>query len=350
MSLRSDSWAFPQRVLLVAAILVLLLLVARLADVLVLVFGSIVVACAIAAGARPLQRRWGLSRRMAVLATLAAVAAAVALFGALVGDAVAQQVAELSERLPQALKHARTALEKGPLGRQLVNVLANLPDELGASRLASMMNLTLGAVGGVLLMMVLGFYLAADTGTYRDGLVRLVGPRHRSALHEALDAAAHALTRWLLGQAVSMVFLGATTTIGLLVLGAPLPLALGLITGLLAFVPLIGAIVAGVLSTLAAFTAGPSIALYVALMFVALQQVEEYLLVPLVQRWAVSLPPPLGLLAAVVFGVLLGPLGVVFATPLMVVSVALTQQLYIERVLERLERPRQRPAQDRRSV
>ena len=344
MADRASSSSFAQRVLLVATTVVLALLLARLADVLVLVFGSIVLACAMSAAARLLQRGLHCSRKLAVPLALAAVAALLALAGWLVGDSIGRQMEELRQRVPQALASARQVMENDPLGRQFVDLLRDLPGQVDAVRLASMMNATLGALGSLLLMLVVAVYLALSPGTYVDGLVRLVPPSHRAAARSALDAAGHALTRWLLGQGISMLFLGGATTLGLLALGAPLPLALGLITGLLAFVPLIGALVAGALSVLAAFTAGPSMALYVLLLFVVLQQAEEYLLLPFVQRWAVALPPALTLLAAVVFGVLFGPLGLVFATPLMVVCVVMTKRLYVRGVLEQPQ-PANAPAE-----
>lgn len=330
----ANSWSFPQRVLLVVSTVVLVLLLARLADVLVLVFGSIVLACAFSAVARLLQRGVHCSRKLAVPLALAAVTALLVLAGWLVGDSIGRQMEELRQRVPQALESARRAMSADALGRQFVDLLRDLPEQMDATRLAGMMNATLGALGSLLLILVVAVYLALSPGTYVDGLVRLVPPSHRDTARGALDAAGHALTRWLLGQGISMLFLGGATTLGLLALGAPLPLALGLITGLLAFVPLIGALVAGALSVLAAFTAGPSMALYVLLLFVALQQAEEYLLLPFVQRWAVSLPPALTLLASVVFGVLFGPLGLVFASPLMVVCMVLTKRLYVRGLLE----------------
>ena len=111
----------------------------------------------------------------------------------------------------------------------------------------------------------------------------------------------------------------------------PLALALGVIAGLFEFVPFFGPIAAGLLAVLVAFAQGPSEALYVALLFVGLQQLEGSVLVPLVQRWTVSLPPVLGLLAVVLFGTLFGPLGVLVGTPLMVVGMVLVQTLYLHR-------------------
>ena len=83
-----------------------------------------------------------------------------------------------------------------------------------------------------------------------------------------------------------------------------------------------------------AFAQDPTTALEVALLFFAIQQVEGNLLVPLVQRWAVRLPPLLGIAGVVVFGALFGVAGIVFGTPLVVVGMVLVRRLYVEQALE----------------
>lgn len=131
-----------------------------------------------------------------------------------------------------------------------------------------------------------------------------------------------------------MLFVGTSTAIGLALLGIPLALTLGLLAGALAFIPFFGPIASGVLAVLLAFMQGPDQALYVAVLCVLIQQVEGNVLMPLVQRWAVELPPVLGITAAVIFGLLFGLPGVVLASPLMVVAMVLVRKLYVEGVLE----------------
>jgi predicted PurR-regulated permease PerM len=109
---------------------------------------------------------------------------------------------------------------------------------------------------------------------------------------------------------------------------------LGLVAGLLEFVPFFGPVVAGLVAVLVAFPMGPQMALYVALVMLAVQQLENHLLLPLVQRWAVELPPVLALGAVLVFGTLFGIPGVVFGTPLMVLAMVLVRMLYVEQTLE----------------
>jgi len=102
----------------------------------------------------------------------------------------------------------------------------------------------------------------------------------------------------------------------------------------LEFIPFVGPIVASVPGILMGFTQGPQEALYVALLYLAINQVEGNVIMPMVQKWAVALPPALGILSVVGFGTLFGIAGVLFAVPLMVVAMTLLQELYVKRVLE----------------
>ena len=121
----------------------------------------------------------------------------------------------------------------------------------------------------------------------------------------------------------------------LAVLGMPLAMSLGVVAGILEFIPVIGPILAAVPGVLLAFSKGPEMALYVTLVYIAVQQIESNVITPLVQRWAVRLPPVIGLLAVVACGLLFGVLGVVFAMPIAVVVMVMVKKLYVEDTLER---------------
>jgi predicted PurR-regulated permease PerM len=326
---------FASRVLIVAAVALLALLAWRLLDLFALVFGAIVAAVALRAMAALLERRARVDHRLSLLLAVLLIVGVVAGIVMAVGQPLGEQIDLLRERLPQAVNQFIVWLGSHRVGVSLLQVWQETRgDGVPWARLASYAGLTLGAVGSFGLMLVMAIFLAAEPDTYRRGLLRLMPPALRPRLDDALQAAGDGLRGWLKGQALSMLYVGTTTTIGIALIGAPLALALGLVNGLLAFVPYIGAIFGGLLAVLVAFIDGPRTALYVALLMVAIQQVESHLVQPLVQKWAVSLPPVLGLVAAVVFGVLFGALGVLLATPLMVVTMVLVQRLYVEGVLE----------------
>lgn len=332
--------SFITKTLIVAAAVSLLVLTWLLADVFILVFGSIVLGAALHGMACQMHRRLKVPRKLSVAVTLLVVIAVLGMVGWFIGDALAEQMVSIRERLPQALRQLQQWLAQMPMGRQILDMVQDLREAgLTFPELASAAGLTLGALGSALLTLILAVYLAADPGLYVGGLVKLVPPSRRPPVARALRESGRGLTRWLVGQGISMAFLGVTTMIGLFAIQAPLALALGLITALLCFVPFFGAVAAGVISVLVAFTAGPDTALYVAILFLAIQQLEEYLVTPFVQRWAVALPPAMTLVSTLVFGILFGPLGVVFATPLMVVVMILVNRLYVP-ALEAADRQR----------
>jgi predicted PurR-regulated permease PerM len=306
-----------------------------LSDVLLLLFGGVIVAVALQAAAQPLQRYLHLSQRLSVAFAVVASLVAIGVGSWLIGDRLVEQAGDLRQRLPDALT-ALTEWARGhPVGAALLGIwdTANAGD-VPWDRVANAATRTLGAIGTIGLVLVVGVYLAADPQLYRRGMVRLVPPAYRQRIDGALSASGEALGRWLLGQGISMLFVGSATALGLALLGVPLAVTVGVIAGALAFVPFFGPIAAGILAVLLAFTQGPTQALYVAGLSILIQQIEGNLLMPVVQRRAVALPPVLGIIAAVVFGLLFGLSGVILATPLMVVVMVLVQKVYVEGVLE----------------
>lgn len=320
----------------VVAVVLLLALLWELREPAMLVFGAVLFAASLRALADPLAARSGLSPRKAVVLVLLATLLLLAAGLWLIGAPLSEQFGDLRRQLPQAWQAVRGWLERSPVGPWLLS----LGDDLRAgalpwSNIASLASRTLQAIAGLVLILLMGLYLALDVALYRNGLVRLFPPARREAVGAALDAAGQALSRWLLGQLVAMAAVGITVAVALLLLGMPMALALGLIAGLLEFVPFFGPIASGALAVLVGFGQGPQQALYVGLVFLAIQQLEGNLLVPLVQRWAVDLPPALAVASVLVFGSLFGAGGVVFGTPLMVVAMVLVQRLYVEGTLER---------------
>lgn len=314
---------------------VLVLLAWKLADVLLLLFGAVIVAVALRVLAAPLEKYLRLSPRLAVTASVIASLILIVLGSWAIGDRLIEQTEDLRKRIPEALT-ALTAWARGhPLGAALMDLGEGASaSDVPWARVANVATQTLGAVGSIGLLTVIGVYLAADPAMYRKGLVRLVPADYRPRIDAALLASGQALSRWMLGQGISMLFVGSATAIGLALLGMPLAGTIGLIAGVLAFIPFFGPIASGLLAVLLAFMEGPTQALYVAVLCVLIQQIEGNLLMPFVQRWAVELPPVLGITAAVIFGLLFGLPGVILATPLMVVVMVLVQKLYVEGVLE----------------
>jgi predicted PurR-regulated permease PerM len=290
-------------------------------------FGGLLLAVGLRALADLLARHTPLRAPLALPAAVASILLVVGVLVWWIGDALASQFDQLVRQLPVAVTALRDWLAKTGLGRVALGSLGSI-DAAAVAKLIGAALTTLGAVANVLLLLVLGIYLAADPGLYHRGVLRLLPARLRP---EALSSAAVALRNWLGGQLVAMVVVGAVTGVGLVLLDVPLALSLATIAALLEFIPFFGPILAAIPAILIAFGHDPVTALYVALLYLGIQHLEGYVLMPLVQRWAVALPPALGALSVVVFGVLFGLPGVLFGVPLAIVGLVFVRELVLER-------------------
>jgi len=329
--------AFTYRALIFVGIVALVVLAWRLADVLIIVFGGIILAATLRALTNFTVRHTPLSDHLALAVVILLLVALIAFAVWLVGAQVSTQLQELFKLLPDAVGRTRAWLEGLPIGKQLLNFMASAKEEGSGSLsgVAKVASGTFSALTDALVMIFLGLYLAADPDLYRRGVLHLVpvGGRKRALL--ALDASGEALRKWLMGQLAAMVAVGCLTFAGLSLLGIPLASALALIALMLEFIPFIGPILSGVPAVLVAFTVGPTEAFYVVLLYLAIHQIEGNVIMPIVQKWAVKLAPALGIVAIVMFGLLFGLPGVLFAVPLMVVVIALVKTLYVDGALER---------------
>jgi predicted PurR-regulated permease PerM len=192
---------------------------------------------------------------------------------------------------------------------------------------------TLAAMGALLLILFTSIFVAIDPGLYHRGLMHLFPHRARDRAGEVLSAVAVVLRRWLLTQLVAMLVIGVVTTVVLLLLGVQAAVALGIIAGLLEFVPYVGPILSAVPAVAMGLVSGPQTALYVVLAYIAIQQMENHLLIPLLMKEGVDLPPVLTVIGQALMAVIFGFLGVVTAVPLIAGAMVPIKMLYVEGVV-----------------
>lgn len=258
--------------------------------------------------------------------------------GWLIGPIVASQIDQLVQRLPAGLELLRDSMTDYEWSRGLI---AGAPDpqsmlSAGTGVLTNIGRALSGVAGGIvslLIVLFVGIYLAADPEMYICGILGLLPRSRRARAKEVFAALGHVLRRWLAGRLASMAVVGLLTVLGLSIIGLPFALALGVIAALLAFVPYIGPVLGAVPAILVALIEDPIKAVYVVIVYVAVQLLETYLITPMIEQRAVSLPPALIITVQILAAVLLGPLGVLLATPLAVVIIVLVQLLYVGDVL-----------------
>lgn len=315
------------------ATVVLVVLLWYIVDVLLLVFAAVLLALLFRAPADWLARRTPLSPGGSLTIALLALAVLVGLVAWLFGHVVADQAEQLARRLPEILRSAQERMARYDWAMEYLRpekILNGETEFIGKGLRA--VTTTFGAVANLGIVLLMAVFLAAQPALYVDGVVRLVPIPRRRRAREVLDAAGRTLRRWLVGQLVLMLVVAVLTSIGLWALGVPYPLALGLLAGLLTFVPYLGPILALVPAALVALSEGTLLAAYVVGLYIGVQVVEG-LLEPIVQQRAVYLPPVLLIFAQVVLGILIGPLGVVLATPLAAAAMVAVNLIYVEDVL-----------------
>ncbi|MCP3470338.1 AI-2E family transporter [Bradyrhizobium sp. CCGUVB1N3] len=179
---------------------------------------------------------------------------------------------------------------------------------------------TISAVGNFFIVLFLGFAFAAQPGVYHDGLLFIAPARHRSRATVIIDGISETLERWLIAQIIVMLAVGVVTWIGLAIIGIPGSFILGIQAGLLAFIPTVGAIIAGVIVVLASIASGWVAALSALILFLGVHAMESYVLTPILQRQALDIPPATLFAFQILLGVVFGIWGLALALPLVAIA------------------------------
>ncbi len=308
------------------------------ADALLLVFACILFAVLLYKLSDMLAQRTNMKRQVALALVVLLLFAVVGLGGWAMAPQIAEQSGKLAETVPQSIEKLQEFVKQHPV---LQRVAAELPPpEQALKQMSSLVpnaglffGGVIGALGNVVIILFVGIYFAASPHLYTNGFIKLVPQAKRPRARQVMKKMGDTLGSWLLGKSISMLIVGVATSVGLGLLGVPLGLLLGIIAGLLDFVPYLGPILAGIPAVLIAFSISPDLALYTILLFTGVQLVEGYLLQPLIESRAVDLPPALTIVMQLVFGTLFGFAGVALATPLAAALKVLVQMLYVEDVL-----------------
>lgn len=304
----------------------------RLADLLLLVFACALIALIFFNIARWIADRtrlgFAISLGVAVTGILAALIGSFWFFG----NSLSGEFTELAQRLPAAWAVFEQRLAHTPVGAEIIR-RANefVPSGQTIVGFATGVLTSIGTALSMLAIVIVGgIYLAAQPRLYGKGLIILTPHAARGKLMRTFVAVSDSLNAWLIGQGIGMLFVGIATTIGLWIVGIPAAPAIGLVAGLCEFVPYLGTITVVVPALILAFADSTSTGIWTIVILIVIGQVQGNLVMPLLQSRMVELPPVLTIFSLVAAGVLLGPLGVILATPLTVVAMVVVKAVYIQ--------------------
>ena len=345
------------------------------------VFLGILFAIAISAGVDRLQR-WRIPRGIGAALIVITFFGLLGGFGALMAPTLREQGAELRLKLPQAIDRVEEWVSKrqnGMFGMLLGGTASKTPDTgtttAQAARTPPARSQGVGAVGGAapagsdssqtsaslrgrlasqlggaskylfpfltqtvagfvgfVLIVFLSIYLAADPDLYRRGALALLPARRRAQGAEVMDRIAMVLRRWLVTQLIAMATIGTVTTIALLILDVKAAFALGLLAGLFEFIPTVGPLLSAVPAVAMAFLDSPEKALIVAGLYVGIQFLENHILIPLLMKGGMDLPPALTVITQALLALVFGFLGLMVAVPLLATIMVTVQVLYVQKL------------------
>ena len=331
--------------LLVAGVWLALQLLWTARPVFFLGFLGVLFGIALSGGVTWLQRR-GVPRGVGAVLLTAAFYGVLVGLGMVVAPRITEQWHELQRQLPDALARVEQWVRErqggvtdllGPggdqgEGRDLRGTVVQQIGSLGDNFFA-VFSSTLAVAGGILVVTFVAVYLAIDPRTYRRGLMHLVPHRARAKAAEVMDATGVTLRRWLVAQLAGMLVIGAITTVVLLLLDVRAAVALGIIAGILEFVPYFGPIASAVPAIAMGFLDGPEKALWVTLAYVAIQQIEGNVLMPFLMKEGLGLPPIVTILGQATLAMVFGFMGLVVAVPLLGAVMVPIKLLYVQDVV-----------------
>ncbi|HEX6126978.1 MAG TPA: AI-2E family transporter [Pyrinomonadaceae bacterium] len=340
---RSPRREFFERVLVlvavVAAVGLLLALLWQSTEVILLIFAGLLVAIVLDGLAGLVSKYTSLSKLWALTLVLIAILGFITALVWLFLPSLEEQFVQISNTIPEIAAQIRRSFQQSAAGRWIVEQLFAEPTRYSnrssnvLGQITGFFSSFLGASVNVAIVLVSGVYFAYSPSLYYEGAVKLFPKRCHARLREVLDTVGYNLRRWLIGRFAVMTINGGLTTLGLWMLGVPMAVPLGLIAGIFNFIPNIGPFLGAIPAVLIALTQSPMQALYTAIMYLAIQTLEGFLLTPLVQQRAVSLPPVAVISAQLLLGVLFGFLGLLLAVPIVAVVFVLVKMLYVEDIL-----------------
>jgi predicted PurR-regulated permease PerM len=298
-------------------------------------------------------QRYHIPRGVGAALVVAAIIGVLIAIGALLAPVLQQQALEVRRRIPEAIdrldrelaaRHidlssmeGRTQPRPAPAAppASQVPLRAILGRQVGGllPYLFPFFSTTLSAVTGLLLLVFLAIFFAADPLTYKRGVLHLVPHAHRERATSVLDTMGRTLRAWVAARSIAMVTIGVVVTGTMALLGVRAFVALGVIAGILEFVPVFGPIAGAVPAIALAFADSPQKALWVAIAFLIIQQLEGNVLIPMLLQRAVEVPPALSLVGIASLGIVLGLLGVLIAEPLVAAVLVAVKMLYVEPVI-----------------
>jgi len=336
----------PALVTIVLTILILWMM-GTTASVFLLLFIAIILSLYLGAVRDFLVERGRVNERLAFFFAVVGTLVAIAGLVALLVPPVLEQTRALIQVLPATIANWEAGIDKfvarfpamgdawEPGQHQVLKAVYDRVSTSAGEVVPKVFSLV-GIFIEIFAVMVMSIYLALQPGIYREWMIALFPPVHRDLIRDVLRDIADSLRSYIVAQLLAMTVLAAFTAIGLWLLDVPYWLTFGIFTGAVAIIPFFGTLLSTILPALfvLAGPGGGTRALFVVLLGVVVHLFEGNVVAPLVMSHKIELPPVLTIMAVLVIGKLLGPLGLVIAVPALATMMVIVRRILINRIYE----------------
>ncbi|MBO9518782.1 MAG: AI-2E family transporter [Porphyrobacter sp.] len=317
-----------KRALLWVTIVGLAILAIYISQALLVIFGALVFASMLDGGARLLGRVLPIGRGWRLALVLLLAIGFIVWLVQFAGNQIAYEAAELPQIVTEQANRFFAWLDQKGFDIGLADVQGVAGQLMsGVGTLTKAIGGIFGAMTTLFLIAIIGIYIALEPRLYERGIAWMLPPERRGNFYVTVNRMSFSMRRLMGGRLLGMAFEGVFTWVMLAVYGVPMAALLAILTGLLAFIPNVGAIVSGILMILVGFSGGLEMGFYTIFVYFLVQNIDGYIVVPLIARKTVDLAPALVLAAQLVMGVLFGVLGLFLADPLLaMIKVALERR------------------------
>ena len=302
----------------------------------------------IALGLDPIVRRleaWGIKRNIGVIVVLAGFAGAVAALVMSIGPIISEQASKFVQYAPNIYQNTIDSDWYHELDQRFnisswvnENVPKFLESTFSSSQVNSFMSSLLSAgstlaqsVTGVIIVLFLSLYFLTSMNTIKAWGVRLAPGSKRARVKYITDKITDSVGNYVMGQAMVAICNALFAFFTMLFLGFSFPQLMAIVILILAFIPLVGGVVALILTSLILLTQGWSMALWFAVAYFLYLQVEAYLISPRIMARAVSVPAGVAIISVAAGGALWGVLGALIAIPAAASMLILVREVFIPR-------------------
>lgn len=323
--------SFVRKIGFVALFVIIILVLRETFSVLLMILSATIISLYFQGLANIFKKFINVSHKWAMLFSILTTVIIVVGIGYLIGSRVQEQVASLQDELPTLIEQTKEKLNQYTWGQRLIEEVSGDNQEKYMQSIGRFFNSTFGVLGDIYIIFFLTIFFIADPSLYRSGIVALIPPKHKDEGNQLLDKLADSLKMWFKGMLIAMFAVSILTGIALVILDVPMAFGLAVIAGILNFIPNFGPVIAMIPAALIGLTISQTTALIIIGVYILIQFLESSIITPTVQKKLVKIPPALIIIGQLVIGSITGYLGIIMATPIVLIIMVMVNELYVKK-------------------